>query len=93
MYLYAKKLYTAYRAEGDEYAKEILTQFTNVLQQEAESGNLNEAVQDNIYDIILKALKDVNEELKSNPSDEGDETPAAEAAPTASEGENAKTKD
>lgn len=34
---------------GDDYAKEVLTQFTNVLQQEAESGNLDESVQDNIY--------------------------------------------
>jgi len=89
LYLYAKKLYTAYRAEGDDYAKEVLTQFTNVLQQETEAGNLNEAVQDNIYDIILKALKDVNEELQSKQADEPEE---AAGAPAEVDGENAKTK-
>jgi len=70
LYSYAKKLYAAYRVEGDEYARDTLNQFTNVLQQEAESGNLDESVQDNIYDIVLKALKDVSEETQSNTSGE-----------------------
>jgi len=92
LYLYAKKLYAAYRTEGDEYAKEILTQFTNLLQQESESGNLDESVQDNIYDIILKALKDVNDELQ--PTDGADDAAAAvtnDAAP-ATQNDNAKSK-
>jgi len=91
LYLYAKKLYTAYRTEGDDYAKEVLTQFTNVLQQEAESGNLDESVQDNIYDIILKALKDVNDELQT--PEGAEEPPVAEESAPASEGDAKKPKD
>jgi len=89
LYLYAKKLYIAYRTEGDDYAKEVLTQFTNLLQQETEAGNLNESVQDNIYDIILKALKDVNDELQSKQQqvDEPEQAVAPEG-----DGENMKNK-
>jgi len=32
------------------------------VQQETESGNISEAVQDEIFNIMLQALKDVNEE-------------------------------
>jgi len=89
LYLYTKKLYAAYRAEGDQYAKETLSQFTDVLQQESEAGNLSESVKDGIYDIMLKALKDVNEELQSNTAPEPEE--AAEL-PTKAVAENPKNK-
>jgi len=62
LYVYVKKLYSLYRTEGDEYAKNILSQYTNLVQQETESGNISEAVQDEIFNIMLQALKDVNEE-------------------------------
>jgi len=91
LYLYAKKLYAAYRTEGDEYAKDILTQFTNLLQQEGDAGNLNKSVQDRIYDIVLEALKDVNDELKEGSQAEAAET-AGEENPAAPEAENGKSK-
>jgi len=66
LYVYVKKLYALYKNEGDEYAKNILMQYTNLIQEATESGNLSEMVQDEIYSIVLQALKDVNEELSQN---------------------------
>lgn len=44
---------------GDEYAKSLLSQYTTLIQQETEAGNISESVQDDIYSIPLtKILKD-----------------------------------
>jgi hypothetical protein len=63
LYNYIKKLYTLYKSEGDEYARDVLKKYTASIKQGAEAGTINEAVQDSIFAIILQALHDVNQEL------------------------------
>jgi len=69
LYVYIKKLYAMYKKDGDEYAKSILMQYTNLIEEATQAGNISETVQDEIYSIILQALKDVNEELSQNNAD------------------------
>jgi len=66
LYNYVKKLYILYKSEGDEYARDILKKYTATIKQGADSGNMNEAVQDSIFAIILQALNDANQELGIN---------------------------
>lgn len=39
--------------EGDEYAKAILTKYTASIKEAGKSGDMNEAVQDNIYGTVV----------------------------------------
>jgi len=66
LYNYIKKLYTLYKSEGDEYARDILKKYTASIKQAADSGTMNEVVQDSIFAVILQALNDVNQELGIN---------------------------
>uniref|UniRef100_A0A5S6QBQ9 Uncharacterized protein n=1 Tax=Trichuris muris TaxID=70415 RepID=A0A5S6QBQ9_TRIMR len=70
LYTSAKLLYRLFRMEGDVYAKKKLQKFVEIIQDSAAKGQLSAPVKQNVYEIVLRAIKDVSSELAETPTEQ-----------------------
>ncbi|CDW51885.1 capsular polysaccharide biosynthesis [Trichuris trichiura] len=76
LYTSAKLLYRLFRTDGDVYAKKKLQKFVEVIQNSVAKGQLSAPVKQNVYEIILRAIKDVNSEIGETPGEASKDSPA-----------------
>ncbi|KFD72128.1 hypothetical protein M514_04216, partial [Trichuris suis] len=75
LYTSAKLLYRLFRTEGDVYAKKKLQKFVEVMQNSVAKGQLSAPVKQNVYEIILRAIKDVNSEIGETSAEASKDSP------------------